>query len=45
MKEPEDYHHGYLLLTILYHCGLKVNITDKTKLFVNSNPFTPEDIK
>lgn len=45
MKEAEDYPHGYLLKTVLYHCGINAIITDKTKLFISEFPFSPDDIK
>ena len=34
MKEPEDYPHGYLLRTVLYHCGINIHLTDKMHLFL-----------
>lgn len=43
MKEAHDYPHGYLLKTVLYHCGISVKITDKLKLFYNEQPFSIDD--
>ena len=44
MKEPEDYPHGYLLKTVLYHCGIKIKSIEKLKLFVSENPFEVDHI-
>lgn len=44
MMDPQDYPHGYLLQTILYHCGIKVRIRDKLKLFTSPTPLLVDDI-
>jgi hypothetical protein len=33
-----------LLRTVLYHCGIKLKITDSLKLFVSEHPFEVDDI-
>ncbi len=43
IKHVDDYPHGYLLKTVLYHCGFELEIRDKLKLFYTSNPFTADD--
>ena len=43
MKDPQDYAHGHLLKTVLYHCGIKVTIHGKLKLFRIEKPFTEDD--
>lgn len=43
MKEPQDYPHGYLLKSVLYHCDIKITISDKLKMFQDSQPFTIDD--
>ena len=44
MKEPEDYPHGYLLNTVLYHCGIKIKIIEKLRLFISEQPFEVDHI-
>jgi hypothetical protein len=44
MKEPEDYPHGYLLRTVAYHCGIRLKLTDKLRLFVTQSLFEVDDI-
>lgn len=39
-----DYPHGYLLKTILYHCGIHVVIHEKIPLFIAQHPFSSDDI-
>jgi hypothetical protein len=43
MKNPVDYPHGYLLKTVMYHCGIKLRIRDDFKLFFAATPFTSEN--
>ncbi len=43
MKEPQDYPHGYLLKAVLYHCELKISVSDKLVLFQNAQPFSIDD--
>jgi hypothetical protein len=43
MKEPQDYPHGYLLKSVLYHCDIKVKISDKLEMFRHPHPFSIDD--
>ena len=43
MKDPQDYTHGYLLKTVLYHCGIEIQLHDRLKLFQVNKPFTEDD--
>lgn len=43
MKEPQDYPHGYLLKSVLYHCDIKIKISDKLRMFQGSHPFSIDD--
>jgi hypothetical protein len=43
MKEPQDYPHGYLLKSVLYHCDINIRINDKLKMFHNPFPFSIDD--
>ena len=43
MKEPQDYPHGYLLKSALYHCDIKIKISDKLRMFQDSQPFSIDD--
>lgn len=43
MSNPEDLSHGYLLISVLYHCGFKIKIQNRIKLFTTHNPFTLRD--
>ena len=43
MKDPQDYPHGYLLKSILYHCDITLPISDKIKLFQTAQPFSVDD--
>ena len=35
--------HGYLLKSVLYHCGFDIKLTEKTSLFMNPKPFAMPD--
>ena len=43
MKDPQDYPHGYLLKSILYHCDITIPISDRIKLFQTAQPFSVDD--
>lgn len=43
MKNAYDLAHGYLLLSVLYHCGFKIFIQNKIDLFINPLPFSSRD--
>jgi hypothetical protein len=34
--------HGYLLKSVLYHCGFEIKITEKTALFMSEKPFADD---
>ena len=44
IRDPQDYPHGYLLKTLLYHCGIELTLTDKIPLFLSHQPFQFDDI-
>ena len=45
MKDPEDYPNGYLLRTVLFHCGIKLRqMTANVRLFVKEQPFEVDKI-